>query len=125
HFAVLCEERLVSGIDPIEASFKRSGAGSILQPHDPVEHDEATVRRGVTGLVIPEIKAVDVAVAEPEAALVLLVSQLARDHFHGVLAGDNRTGCGANGMKIGLGCLRPGNIQSSKWFAIHLDGDAI
>src|SRR6202023_1066285 len=125
HLTGFLDQRLLFRVHPLKAGFDRSGLLAVGEAAQPIEDDEAAVGCRIARLVVPEVEPVDVAVAEPEPALVLLVAQLAFDGFHRIAARHNRPGSRADRMEIRFRGFRASDVKRGERLSLDIHRDAI
>src|SRR5579872_4454972 len=94
-------------IDPVEAGVNRARFFTAGDLADSLEHNLCVLAAVLRGLVAPEIEPVDIAVAEPQAAMMRMVVSLAWHTLHWITARYYLARCRAQGVQIGLGGVRP------------------
>src|SRR5262249_15908483 len=120
------DEQLFAGLGfPEERRGDPTGLLPAREFADALQHDLAfpLPRPLLNGFVAPEVVAVDIAVREPEAAMMRVIVGLARDpRDHRELARDDLAVGRAQRMQVGL--LRLGSyVEIGERLAIDLDGD--
>src|SRR5690242_1491518 len=120
HAARLGQQDFPMWVHPVEAGVNHAGLFAAGDLSDAFEHDLGILAAVLRRLVAPEIEPVDVAVTEPEAAMVGMVVSLAGHVLHWIAARYYLARCRAQGVKIGLGGVGSAK-QSSERLAVNRD----
>ncbi len=124
HGAILDQQDLARGIAPFEDRPDNALLRSILNVADFAQHDQALLALALLGFVGPEVDAVDVAVGDPEAALVRVVAAAGLRRFHRIEPGQALAGGAEQRVQVGLG-RGWAEVKSGEGPANDFDGDGV